>query len=525
MPRIAARAGVSLRSVFQHFADREALYAAAAERQTERIAAADAAAGRRRAGGARRALAAQRARVFEVIAPVRRAALLMAPYLARDAGRLAAFLQPVLRRDLARLFAAGARVRSVDLRGAPGCWLRSTSPPATRPGTALRRRPALGPTVAAAVVGRTVRACSWRRVANAVATAAMRRLAHDDGRRAAAMRRRPGVPAAAARRCCWPGLAPGTGGRRSSCRCRACSIAGGIRSGRRSASSGRPGPPCRAGRRRRRPPNIVLILADDLGYNDLTFGGGGVADGAVPTPNIDSIARDGVTFTNGYTGNATCAPSRASIVTGRYATRFGFEFTPAPVQFQKLLGHTLSSVPPARCLFTPAREGRPAAVGQQVVPGASETTIAELLKSQGYRTLFFGKWHLGETANANPRRAASTRPWASSPAPRSTCRRTTRERRQLDFQDFDPIDKFLWGTQRYSAIWNGGERFAPRGYLTDYYTDEAIAVIRANKHQPFFLYLEHWGVHTPMQATQQDFDAVAHVEGPPRLRRQPPRCR
>ena len=58
-----------------------------------------------------------------------------------------------------------------------------------------------------------------------------------------------------------------------------------------------------------RPPNVVVILADDLGWNDLTFAGGGVANGAVPTPRIDSIAREGVSFTAGYTGNATCAPS------------------------------------------------------------------------------------------------------------------------------------------------------------------------------------------------------------------------
>ncbi len=67
-----------------------------------------------------------------------------------------------------------------------------------------------------------------------------------------------------------------------------------------------------------RPPNIVLILADDLGWNDLTFGSGGVADGTVPTPRIDSIAAEGVSFRNGYAGNGTCAPSRAAIMTGRY---------------------------------------------------------------------------------------------------------------------------------------------------------------------------------------------------------------
>jgi len=90
----------------------------------------------------------------------------------------------------------------------------------------------------------------------------------------------------------------------------------------------------------KRPPNVILILADDLGYNDISLNGGGVAGPQTRTPNIDSIARDGVTFTNGYAGNATCAPSRAAIMTGRYATRFGFEFTPAPVQFEKLIAQS-----------------------------------------------------------------------------------------------------------------------------------------------------------------------------------------
>ena len=87
-----------------------------------------------------------------------------------------------------------------------------------------------------------------------------------------------------------------------------------------------------------RPPNVIFILADDLGYNDITFNGGGIANGAVPTPNIDALGKEGVNFAAGYAGNATCAPSRAALMTGRYATRFGFEFTPAPVAFERMVG-------------------------------------------------------------------------------------------------------------------------------------------------------------------------------------------
>ena len=76
-----------------------------------------------------------------------------------------------------------------------------------------------------------------------------------------------------------------------------------------------------------RPPNIVLILADDLGWNDISMNG---PNPTTQTPNIDALAADGVTFTQGYAANGTCAPSRAALMSGRYGTRFGFEFTPTP---------------------------------------------------------------------------------------------------------------------------------------------------------------------------------------------------
>ena len=75
-------------------------------------------------------------------------------------------------------------------------------------------------------------------------------------------------------------------------------------------------------------PNIILILADDMGFNDVSLYNGGAADGSLMTPNIDALAEQGVRFDNGYAANAACSPSRATIMTGRYSTRFGFEFNP-----------------------------------------------------------------------------------------------------------------------------------------------------------------------------------------------------
>ena len=77
-------------------------------------------------------------------------------------------------------------------------------------------------------------------------------------------------------------------------------------------------------------PNIILILADDMGYNDISKHNGGAADGSLITRHIDALADSGIIFSRGYAANATCAPSRASIMTGKYSTRFGYEFTPVP---------------------------------------------------------------------------------------------------------------------------------------------------------------------------------------------------
>lgn len=99
-----------------------------------------------------------------------------------------------------------------------------------------------------------------------------------------------------------------------------------------------PGPATAAEDRSQGPPNIVIILADDLGYNDISTFGSGVAGGAVPTPNIDRLAAQGAIFTNAYSGTGTCAPSRAMLMTGRYPTRTGFEFTPTPPGMMEIVG-------------------------------------------------------------------------------------------------------------------------------------------------------------------------------------------
>ncbi|NNC71761.1 MAG: sulfatase [Sphingomonadaceae bacterium] len=253
-----------------------------------------------------------------------------------------------------------------------------------------------------------------------------------------------------------------------------------------------------------RPPNIVFILADDLGINDIsTFGGG-----RIPTPNIDRLAAEGMIFSQAYSGTASCAPSRAMLMTGRYPTRTGFEFTPTPDGMGRIVN----------MFFDPERSGLPPLIQndietmpsfeEQGLPG-SEVTIAEVLGAADYHTVHIGKWHLGRGAEFG----ANAQGFNESLLMASGLFLPEDDPDVVNARlDFDPIDQFLWGRMQYAAQFNDGDWFEPGGYLTDWWTDEAVNVIRANRNRPFFLYLAHWGVHTPLQATRADYDAVGDIE-------------
>jgi arylsulfatase A-like enzyme len=266
-----------------------------------------------------------------------------------------------------------------------------------------------------------------------------------------------------------------------------------------------------------RPPNIILIVADDLGYNDISTFGGGVAGGQLQTPHIDQLAAEGAIFHQSYSGAGTCAPSRAMLMTGRYPSRTGFAFTPMPAGMGSMVSRLStgmgSELPPG--LFYPeVSESKPAYEMQGLPP--EEVTVAEALRDGGYHTVHIGKWHLGRQNGMAPHEQGFNE---------SLLMASGLFLREDDPQvvnaklDFDPIDKFLWARMTFANSFNSGDqdRFEPGGYLTDYWTDESIKVIKANKHRPFFLYLAHWGVHTPLQATREDYEAVGDIK-PHRLR-------
>ena len=249
-----------------------------------------------------------------------------------------------------------------------------------------------------------------------------------------------------------------------------------------------------------RPPNIVLIVADDLGFNDITFYGGGIADSTVPTPNIDSIAEQGMHFTNGYAGNGTCAPSRAALLTGRYPSRVGFEFTPAPPEFARLtagdgfIEENAENYPPA---------------DQLGLPG-DELTLPEMLKEKGYHSIALGKWHLGVNNGMTPTDQGFDE-FLGFLNGAGLFMREDDDNVVNSKQDFDPIDKFLWANLKYAVRFNKGERFVPDSHMTDYLSREAVKAIEANRNRPFFMYLAYNAPHTPLQAEKADYDALSHI--------------
>jgi arylsulfatase A-like enzyme len=259
-----------------------------------------------------------------------------------------------------------------------------------------------------------------------------------------------------------------------------------------------------------RPPNIIVILADDLGWNDISFYGGGVGGGAVQTPNIDRIAAEGVHFSNGYAGNATCAPSRAALLTGRYPTRYGFEFTPAPAEMMRMA----FSFEPHREQLHPGYflEENLAAfppLEEQSVP-ASEILLPELLADRGYHSMILGKWHLGENDGHAPNDQGFDQ-FLGFLSGAAMFAELDDPQMVKSIQTFDPIDQFLWPNLTFAVRYNKQQHFAPDEYMTDYLSTQAVRAIEANKHRPFLMYLSYNAPHTPLHARKSDYDALPMI--------------
>ena len=208
---------------------------------------------------------------------------------------------------------------------------------------------------------------------------------------------------------------------------------------------------------RGRPPNLIIIFADDLGYGDLgCYGSTNIA-----TPRLDRMAAEGVRLTDFHVTASICSPSRASLLTGRYAQRAGLPFV----------------------LFPTERKG--------LAP--EEVTLAELLKERGYATACIGKWHLGFLPPFQPTRQGFDEffglPYSNDSL------------KQPPDQPFNPVLApvdlpLLRGTNVLEAP-------VTQETLTERYTEAAISFIRRNRDRPFFLYLPHTFPHRPLHASAQ----------------------
>ncbi|MBI2478702.1 MAG: sulfatase [Planctomycetia bacterium] len=244
-------------------------------------------------------------------------------------------------------------------------------------------------------------------------------------------------------------------------------------------------------------PNIILLVADDLGYGELGCQG----NTEIPTPYIDSIAANGTRFIQGYVTAPNCSPSRAGFLTGRIPTRFGYEFTPIGARNED--------------------------------PGTGlpkeETTLAELLHERGYTTGLIGKWHLGGTADYHPHRRGFDEFFGFLheghyfvPPPYDGV--TTMLRRRTipgGGQGRWLSDRLIYTTHMghdepaYDAnnpIICGGQPVVEHEYLTNAFTREAVDFIDRHADKPFFLYLAYNAVHSPLQGADKYMQRFSHIE-------------
>jgi arylsulfatase A-like enzyme len=208
-----------------------------------------------------------------------------------------------------------------------------------------------------------------------------------------------------------------------------------------------------------RRPNVIVIVADDLGYGDL-----GAYGGPIPTPNLDALAASGARLTQGYVTAAVCAPSRAALISGRQQNRFGFEFNPV---------------------------GRDTQIGLPL----DQVTVAQRMRQEGYSTGAIGKWHLGQGAGYQPLDRGFDEFFGVLAG-------GTDYLITLGPGDISaPVGEDRLIDRTRLPLYRGRDIVEVGGYLTDVLTDEAVAFVDRHQGSPFFLYLAYTAPHTPLQAS------------------------
>ncbi len=219
-------------------------------------------------------------------------------------------------------------------------------------------------------------------------------------------------------------------------------------------------------------PNIILILSDDAGYADFGFQG----SKEIRTPNIDKLAKEGVVFKQAYVTAAVCGPSRAGLITGKYQQRFGFEENNVPGYMDK-----------NNCL-NDDEMGLP----------LSELTIGNHLKSLGYKTAYFGKWHLGNADKYHPNNRGFDEFYGFRGGARS----------YYEFNEDNPNYRHEDWLERGFKTYVESPK-----YLTDVLAEETNIFIEKNKSNPFFVVLAFNTVHTPMEAKKEYLKHFPNLKG------------
>lgn len=250
-------------------------------------------------------------------------------------------------------------------------------------------------------------------------------------------------------------------------------------------------------------PNIVVILADDLGYNDVSLHGNPL----VRTPNIDSIARQGARFETGYTGDAVCSTSRAALMTGRNFSRYGFEWLPNLPGFIRARDGTYAQERYPPKIVT--RGANPIPPEKNGLP-MSEVTLAQALKAQGYRTGIVGKWHLGTAPNLLPTNRGFDE-FVGFPGGSALYGKVDDPQVVTAKLPWSGIDGYLYANLT-TDVWRDGKRTPARKYMSYELADEAVGFIERNKKQPFFLYLAFNAPHNPIQAPKAVYDRMGHIK-------------
>lgn len=252
-------------------------------------------------------------------------------------------------------------------------------------------------------------------------------------------------------------------------------------------------------------PNIIVIYADDLGWNQLSCYG----NTKIKTPNIDALAAQGVRFTQAYATAPICSPSRMGLLTGRYQQRFGAEFLVPELHPPVLNAALKEKINEERAARKTMFEAYDTAAYNKLVKGIplTEKLLPQFMKEQGYATGAIGKWHAGEQEGLQPWKRGfdyyyGTLTWGTIYASVKDPNILTKSYYYHTMNSEDTARHGSINIVRNGVVVNEKE------YITDRFAEEAVNFIDKNKSKPFFLYLPFTAVHDPFQAKKSDFDAI-----------------